>query len=48
MTLITVTPGPVMKVYSEGVLVAEKKLERIESLRIIESLSRELRVEHEH
>jgi hypothetical protein len=44
MTLLTVTPGPLVNVFTDGKLVAQKQLGAIEALRLIETLSRELRV----
>ena len=44
MTLVTITPGPVLSVYDNGKLVVQIKLSMQEALHLLKELAEEIRV----
>ena len=44
MTLVTITPGPVLSVYDNGKLVVQVKLSMQEALHLLKELAEEISV----
>ncbi len=44
MTLVTITPGPVLSVYDNGKLIVQVKLSMQEAVSIVAGLAKEIRV----
>ena len=44
MTLVTITPGPVLSVYDNGKLIVQVKLSMQEALHLMKELAEEIRV----
>ena len=44
MTLVTITPGPVLSVYDNGKLIVQVKLSTQEALHLMKELAEEIRV----
>ena len=43
MTLVTITPGPVLSVYDNGKLIVQVKLSMQEALHLLKELAEEIR-----
>ena len=44
MTLVTITPGPVLSVYDNGKLIVQVKLSMQEAVSIVADLAKEIRL----
>ena len=44
MTLVTITPGPVLSVYDNGKLIVQVKLSMQEAVHLLKELAEEIRV----
>ena len=44
MTLVTITPGPILSVYDNGKLIVQVKLSMQEALHLLKDLAEEIRV----
>ena len=44
MTLVTITPGPVLSVYDNGKIIVQVKLSMQEALHLLKELAEEIRV----
>ena len=44
MTLVTITPGPVLSVYDNGKLIVQAKLSMQEAVHLLKELAEEIRV----
>ena len=44
MTIVTITPGPILSVYDNGKLIVQVKLSMQEALHLLKDLAEEIRV----